>query len=80
MMTGTMRHRHSRAGRRQFRTATIAGADFDPVMVNFQEMGTGAIALRQGDQALGGASLLRAPGGLQYLVGMAVDPDIAPNP
>src|SRR4029450_10193818 len=37
MMTGTVRHRHSRAGRREFRTAQFA-CRFDPFMVNFWEM------------------------------------------
>jgi hypothetical protein len=37
MMTGTVRHRHSHAGRMdKFRTAKFAGR-FDPLMVNFQE-------------------------------------------
>ncbi len=64
MMTGTVRHRHSRAGRTGVPYGSFLRGRFDPLMVNFWEMEPG--------------NLDRLHGG-QNLVGVAIDPDIAPD-
>src|SRR5271156_3846224 len=75
IMTGTVRHRHSRAGRRRVPYGQNYGSDLTSSWLIFSERGS-QIGGPANQQARNSAGLGRG----EHFVGMAVDLHVAPYP